>query len=310
MLVYHRAVRAQNLGGPLDSPLLPALLQQRFVQPQPQPKTLKRRQVRRARLSLDGEPRGSSVPKDDRQRREARRASYEPNVGHYRTSGERHNIPVGGSMALDTPQSMSMAALVRESRSRADALRETPSRTAMRRQQASDRAKTPDHFDSALWHDLPDDIRRHIAADEPAASWFADGPETFASVGASTGELVGRSPANAVAPRATPPGATRQLRDSTSSGIVSCSPLDAAIDFHERISRLTAIHKEQTRKANVEAAEYANRGGKSLEPNSKTLSYEADRLHRANQQHRSEMAQARADVTAKYVAMHFSIAQI
>jgi hypothetical protein len=244
------------------------------------------------------------LPNDDRQRREPRRASYEPDCMQHQELGARATS-TGGSMALDTPQSMSMAALVREARSRADALRGTPSRTAMRQRQTSDRAKTPDHYDSALWHDLPDDIRQHLAAgDASATSWFADGAETFARVGAAPTELVGQSPAAAMAPRTnerlkTVSRATRQLSDSISGGTGSSDPLAAAREFHERISHLTKAQKEQARQANVEAAEYASRGGRSLDTHSKTSSYEADRLHRANQQHRSEMAQARADLTAK-----------
>jgi hypothetical protein len=183
----------------------------------------------------------------------------------------------------------------------------------MRQRQTSDRAKTPDHYDSALWHDLPDDIRQHLAAgDASATSWFADGAETFARVGAAPTELVGQSPAAAMAPRTnerlkTVSRATRQLSDSISGGTGSSDPLAAAREFHERISHLTKAQKEQARQANVEAAEYASRGGRSLDTHSKTSSYEADRLHRANQQHRSEMAQARADLTAKWVTMDYFV---
>lgn len=308
MLVYHRTLRAQHVAGPLDSPLLPALLQQRFAQPQPQPQRLKglqRRQLRHARSSLGG---GHGVSNGERHGEGDRRASYEPDFARGPMLGARE-IPIDGSAARDTLHSMSMAALVRESRSRAHALRGAPSRTATRQRHSSARAKTPDHYDSALWHALPDDVRRDISSDktdERAASWFADGPETFERVGAATNsDQTEKRPARDLSRKTSrhlgSSQRAKQLQSDSVSGIsVGSDPLAASREFHERILRLTATHKEQERQAHAEAAEYTNRGGVSLQSHSNILSHEADSLQRAEHRHRSEMALARAEVTAKY----------
>lgn len=322
MLVYHRAVRAQNLGGPLDSPLLPALLQQRFSQPQPQ----KRRRQPRSRHSVRGAASSADAApaaQDDDLVAEPRRASYESGLAR-----STHMQPMNASSPIagthrEPLQKASMAALVRETRERAEALRGTPSRTAMRRERrSSDRAKTPEHFDSDLWHELPADVRQDVVGGEPAAAASPAGQAARSAASASGLEAVDTVRSEPLLPlsvqRRAPPrvrpgvgkrlGSLQQNRQDRREP-VSSAPLTAAREFHDSIQRLTALKRQQAKQASAEVQEYTKRGGGSTaqSSSSRRLSYDAERLQRADQRHRSDMAQARAELTEKSVRHYLAL---
>ena len=191
-----------------------------------------------------------------------------------------------------------------------------------RERRSSDRAKTPEYFDSDLWHELPADVRQDVVGGEPAAAVSPAGQAARSAASASGLEAVDTVRSEPLLPlsvqRRAPPrvrpgvgkrlGSLQQNRQDRREP-VSSAPLTAAREFHDSIQRLTALKRQQAKQASAEVQEYTKRGGGSTaqSSSSRRLSYDAERLQRADQRHRSDMAQARAELTEKSVRHYLAL---
>ena len=274
MLLHHQEQRAQRAPGPLDSVLLPALLmRERFGQQPAQPRRRSGRggadaAVQRRGRQDEGALRrtlgdiGAEMGRED-ELAEPRRVSYESAFMRNARTRPCDELPGFAS------NGGTMAALVRDSRARSEALRGTPSRSAARagggrRGLSAGRARTPDDYDSDIWHALPADVRDGFMDEAESSSGFIDEAE----------RMISRDDSSAPAPR--PSGRASPVSVSMPRWLGSMqverpqqrhasptrlAPLDAAKEFHDSISRLERLERKQAKQARAEASEYSKRGG-------------------------------------------------
>ena len=184
--------------------------------------------------------------------------------------------------------SLSMSALVKQTRSLA-----LPPAALARRLKADRqaRASTPDGFDSAIWRQLPDDVRWDVAGESAPAAVEVParrrGDVRSGSRGSRGGSREGsRGRADATGSLRRPRG-PRSLARTT-------SPLALAQDFRESVSRLTDRQQQQRAQADAEAAEYSSRrGAPQPQARSGRLSFAEERLARAGAIYEQEMLEAR-----------------
>ena len=181
--------------------------------------------------------------------------------------------------------SLSMSALVKQTRSLA-----LPPAALARRQKADRqvRAATPDGFDSAIWRQLPDDVRWDVAGENAEVPARRRGDVRSGSKGSSREGSRGGSRG-----RADAAGSLRRARGPRSLARTT-SPLALAQDFRESVSRLTDRQTQQRAQADAEAAEYSSRrGAAQTQARSGRLSFAEERLARAGAIYEQEMLEAR-----------------
>ena len=185
--------------------------------------------------------------------------------------------------------SLSMSALVKQTRSLA-----LPPAALARRQKADRqvRAATPDGFDSAIWRQLPDDVRWDVAG-ESAQHEVGAAAEVPARRRGDVRSGSRRGSRGGSRGRAEAAGSLRRARGPRSLARTT-SPLALAQDFRESVSRLTDRQSQQRAQADAEAAEYSSRrGAAQTQARSGRLSFAEERLARAGAIYEQEMLEAR-----------------